>query len=173
MLWFLSFFLCFPLNLRLSLLPCWHCSHCKATSPAFSLSSPYPHPFLLALSPTSSILGFSLSFLPPLPVYHSSIHPHTPSFCYSLPISPLQRFQSLPSPHIVSHPPLPTIVVVQAKSSTTCPVWMKSCRDWRERHRNEEQLTEEKGRIWVTESFRYWAFYLKGVLSMIAVYCNL
>lgn len=83
-----------PLIVRLSAPSRLDCSYCEATSPASLLPSFCP---ALALSPHSSILGFPLSFLVPLLVYHSSIHPHSrvPSFCYSPHISPLQRFHSL------------------------------------------------------------------------------
>lgn len=37
-------------------------------------SPPPPHPFLLVLSPHSSILGSHFQFLSPLPVYHSFVH---------------------------------------------------------------------------------------------------
>lgn len=137
-----------PLLLRLSPHPDLSC-----TPPLLTLltlpSCLLPHPLLLALSPRSSVLGFPLSFLPPLlPVYHSSIHPHSraPSFCYSPCISLLQRFQSLSPP--LSQLGGVTMTAAAAKSSTSSLVWIKSCRDWRGRH---------TGRIWVSERFRYWA----------------
>ena len=100
-------------SLILSLPPRPDCSHCQATRQASLLSSPsllFPLspprlttiPFFMALSTRSSILGFPLSFFPSLPLYRSSIHPHShaPFFCYSPPILPLQWFRSLSSPSL-------------------------------------------------------------------------
>lgn len=100
--------------------------------------SPHPHSPsspsipLGTIVPPHSILGFPFSGLRPLLVYHSSIHPHSraPSFCYSPTISPLQRFLTLSlsltlfffSPQTMQCFLAATMVVVQAKSQTTCPV---------------------------------------------------
>lgn len=141
----LSVFTSFPLILRLSAPACPDCSHCKATSPAsllpsspllrFSLSplfSPLSLPFSWHYRPTAAFLASLSPFsLLSLSIIHPSIHTavfppfvihplslHCRDSSHFRPLSPFSHC----CPHLFFEDGGVTMVAVQAKSSTTCPV---------------------------------------------------
>lgn len=129
------------------------CSHWKATSPA-SLSplTLTTHPPFCLYHPTAAFLApllpLSLLFLS---IIHPSIHTAVVLPFVIHPIShhcrdPTHFFLvfllfSLLSDCVLRMGDV-TMVTVQAKSLTTCPVWHKSHWDWKERGRDEGQQTE-------------------------------
>lgn len=159
---------CIPLShilliLRLSAPPCPDCNHCKATSPAsFLPSSSLP---LLSFNsswhyrPTAQHSWLPFLWSPSSPCL-SFIHPSTQPCSILLLLTHYLSTAEIPyslsltlfffSPQTMQCFLAATMVVVQAKSQTTCPVWIKSCWNRRKRRRDEKQQTEEgKGGLWI------------------------
>lgn len=154
----------FPLILGLRFLSLPDCGHCKASRPTslflFSSLVPFLSPLLSSSLSPGTIAPHQHSWLPSLlsacflrlSFTHPSTQPCVLLLLFTLYLStaeipvtltPLLIF--LLSTFVFFRRGVEvTVVSGRANSSTTCHVWIRSCKDWGKRHRDEKQKTEER-----------------------------